>query len=527
MIIEESNDIYKRNTFNHFQLLGRYSSGTRFQLTNTTNVYNNKETDSTKGFLFRLPSQQSLFGKLFYLKNESKATYLINSKSLLFITDNVSYGTQPQQYAFSPLLADSIFHIMEDYNALLQNEKSKIANHSISLNYSRKIDKGNLRLELGHKSSLQKFYSTIHAVDSSEAKVNLNADFSNNVKFLTNELFGSVSFSSKIFDRLNYTLSIKANALKLSFDSVASKTYYSKTYILPSLSMNYSFSTNSELSFSYVPSENLPQMDRLYNGYAFTNFLRLEKGSGILRSAINHGFNLNYHSSDLVNKGLLFFSGLIFRINQSPYLTNLDNRDVYSFVQNDLYDGRISNSFLAAYSIVQKIIPAIKSQVTFNISANTGKSMTENNGILQTNKFNGAALKFEFRSAFEKKFNFVSSGSYSLNDQKNLPAEFHNTTHQVSLRQTLDYKIFKNLHLNSSISYLSAWSNLTETEHVILLNAGALLQLIPKKLSLMVSGNNLLNQKDFSSNSFTPFYSYTNRFQILRSFGTLNVQYKF
>lgn len=527
LIIKEHNNIYKKNNFNHFQLYGRYSSGTKFQVTNTTDLYNNKTTDSTNGVLLQLPSRQNLFDKLFYLKNELKATYVINPKSLISITDNLNYGAMPQEYGFSPLLADSIFKIPGQFNSLLQDQNSKITNHGISLNYSRKIKKSNFRIEVGLKSSYQKFNSYMQVIDSTNVKVNLDPAFANNVKYTGRELYSNVLFSSTVSNKLNYTISIKANALSLIFDSTFNKTYFNKIYILPSLNINFAFSNNSRVSFSYVPSVNSPYINQLYNGYIFTNFLRLEKGSGTLQPGIYHRFNLNYNFADLVNKGVLFFGGFIGQINQSSYVNNFNNREVYSFIQNEFYQPKISTSLFALYSFLQKTIPSIKSQISLHASANTGKSITKYNAILQTNQFSGATVKFEYRSVFEKRFNFVSSGAYSLNYQKNQANGFRNAVHNLSLNQTLDYKISKRFHLSTSISYLSVGGNLNKAENLILLNASVLFQVAPKKLSLRIGGNNLLNQKSFGSNTFTPFYSYKNSFDILKSFMTINVQYRF
>lgn len=527
LIIKEFNKIYKKNTFNHFQVYGRYSSGTRMQLTNTLDVYNNKEIDSTNGFLQQIPSWQTLFGKLFYLKNELKATYVINSKSLITISDNLNYGTMPQEYAFSPLLSDSIFQVPGHSNHLFQDQRSQINNHVLSLYYSRKVNKGNFRIELGHKSSFHELFSFMQVIDSNNATTNLNPEFANSVKYTDRELYSNILFSSTVFNKLNYTISIKADVLTLFLDSTSNRNYFNKIYILPSLNLNYAFSNNSRLSFSYSTSTNSPEINRLYSGDIFTNFLRLEKGTRTLQAATNHRFNFNYNFAGLVNRGLLFFSGFIGQFNQSFYISNFNNREAYSFIQNEFYQPGISTSFFALFSFLQKTMPTIKSQVTFNATANTGKSITKYRSLLQINRFRGATVKFDYRSVFEKQFNFVSSGTYSLNYQKNLATGFRNTAQNVSLTQTVDYKILKTFHISSSINYLSVWGNLNKVENIVLINAAALFDVIPKQLSVKVAGNNLLNQKTFGSNSFTAFYSYTNNFDILKSFVTINVLYRF
>ncbi|MFT4154191.1 hypothetical protein [Parafilimonas sp.] len=527
LIINEDNNVYKKNYFNRFQLNGRYTSGTKFQVSNTADVYNNKDTDNTNGFLLQTPSDQNLFNKLFYLKNELKATYVMNSKSLITATDNINYGNQLQQYFFSPLLADSIFQVADQFNSLFQDETSKIFNHDANIKYSRGINKNSFNVELGNKSSRQNFYSYMQATDSTNNKVNLSADFNNNIKYTTRELYAAVSYSSLLSNKLSYIVSLKANSAKLIFDSALNKTYFNKLYMLPSITIKYEFSNNAGASFSYAANENLPRINQLYNGYIFTGLLHLEKGSGALKPGLNHGFNLNYHFGDLVNKGLLLFSGAIYQINQLPYVNNLNNRQMYSFLQNEFYNAGISNTFLALYTFIQKIMPSVKSQVTFNISVNTAKTTTGYNDILQTNKLRGSALKFEYRSVFDKQFNFTFSGRYTLNHQKNLLTGVSSNTHQLSATQTFDYTILKSLHLNSSVSYLSVSGNLNKEENIILLNAGALFQVIPKKLSVRVSANNLLNKTYFVSNSFNSFYSYANRFEILKRFATINVQYKF
>lgn len=273
---------------------------------------------------------------------------------------------------------------------------------------------------------------------------------------------------------------------------------------------------------NYTLNDNNSMMRQLINQPILTNYQSTQSGSQNLRVKQSHSLSLNYHFVDLFKKKILVFSGLILKSNPAMYINNVRYSNIYSLDNYIPYDKRINMAIL--YTRAEKLIPATKSRVIFDINSNTSKAYISNNNIIRTSSV----------------FNYTTSTEiiHKIGEwlSLDLQAEYGHSTQKTSTINTLiqkfnwyaisDFSISDKMNLSLQAHQINNFSTIASTQRIFLADASFDYQIIHSKLQFTADWHNIFNKKWINNVYSSWYYNQTSSYSI-RSTGVLSLTYKF
>jgi len=423
------------------------------------------------------------------------------------------------------------------YNANLKSQPFKLAGYNPNQNRNdisqnrfvktNKIDakidyyymltaKSNINLTLGNTYSDQNFNSSMYqilddkTVNELDNKVNTN-----DVSYRFNDAFLGLHYKF-LTGKFTFTPGVSFHSYNMTDTQLGSDFNQSFTRLLPDLLAIYQIKKAESLTYNFSYTNNFTDINQLAEGFVFSNYNSLRKGSRILENATSLQHSLRY-----------------FKYN----MFNLEN--------------------ISAFLNYSKRIDAIKTAAIFD-------------GVNQTSKpFNSdfADETFSGSGSYGRSFLRNYKASVSANINWSLFNNIQNTvnitnesfTQSYTMRASTNYKNMPNLELGYNIVinnyadnvfytdkpfakldyyFLNAFSFVTEYEfyhyyntkktvnnEYDFLSASLIYQKKDSKFEYKLSGTNLLNTKSINDDSFSQFSTRTSQYTVQPRYLIFSLKY--
>jgi len=422
-------------------------------------------------------------------------------------------------------LNSNIFTPINAGNSITDQYKPTTVSSSVlnsNLSYTEPLSK-KIRLALNYGLGINNSLSDRESYNkSSSGKYDaFDSNFSNNYKFnqLTNQIGAILNYK---FESETFSFGTKASAVDFKQVDQYTGNVYKRNFINWSPQARYQHSFNPATSFylNYSGSNRQPTIDQLQPIRDNSNPLNVVIGNANLTPSFTHNFSTTLNSSQLITATSFYISGN-YGFTENLIINNVttDPATGKSTIQYvNLTSAKPSNySMYVDYS--QKIWGDISADLSINTSGSTNYNYTNN--ILNEAKAKNYSVSLYLSKSVTKKYNFYVSlqPGYNFNTQSLLPSNNYNAAYMYANGGGTIYLPGKiQINTNFNYNYQAAVKSGPAVYYKIW-NASITKSFFKEdNLKFTVTGNNLLNQNQYSRNVNPNGFTQSTSNSILRYF---------
>ncbi|MDQ6815197.1 MAG: outer membrane beta-barrel family protein, partial [Bacteroidota bacterium] len=395
-----------------------------------------------------------------------------------------------------------------------------VKNVFLELNYGLKVN----------NSESKKFSYDKNLTGKYEA---LNDTFSNNYNYniLTNSGGMAWRLNSK---KLNVGVGSDVAVANFTQEDALkhSTVKYSYTNLFPRTNINYKFSSNSGLYFSYNGNTQQPTIQQIQPVRDNTNTLNIFVGNPNLKQSFQNRFNVSYNSYKVLSQQNIYFYSNFNTIANAVTTSQLTatsgdsvGKTIYQYIN---VNGNFNGNVTGGYSF-KWIKPDVRINVGLNMNVNRNNNIV--NKLKNVTNNESAGIRLGFNKYVEKKFGFYLGSNITYNTSNSsirpdVKTHYISQNHFLNFNYTLPWKFEINTDINADFRQkIDATDN---NNNVIVWNAYIGRKVFKNDKGLIsIRGNDILDQnKGFNrfigSNVITE-----NSYTTLRRYFMLNFTWNF
>ena len=474
------------------------------------------------------------------VSNNSKTENIITIKNQdpISVNQNLSlYFTQSDKNIF----AFEMQHLYQEedpfYNANLQSQPFSLAGYVAGQNRNNinqrrfvktnKIDvkldyyymvtpKSNINVTLGNTYSHQNFNSSIFQILDNETVNNLtnNANI-NDVKYNFNDTFLGLHYKI-LSGKFTFTPGVSLHSYNMTNEQLGTSNSQNFFRALPDFLAIYQIKKAETLTYNFSYTNNFTDINRLAEGFVFSNYNSLTKGNRFLENATVQEHSLRYFKYNMFNfeniTAVASYSKRVDAIKISAVFNGVNQTS--SPFNSDFADETLSGNGSYGRSFLKNY------KASFGASLNWSKFNNIQNNVFSTNE------------SFTQNYTFKASTNY-----KNMPNlelgynivtnDYNNTTFYTEKPfARLDYFFLNSFSFVAEYELYHYYNNAkTVNNEYDFLSASLIYQKKGSKLEYKVSGTNLLNTTSLNDDSFTQFATRTSQYTVQPRYVIFSLKY--
>lgn len=483
--------------------------------------YNNSEGRNTSNSIF---NDNSILQKL-RSDNElidQKITYTnkIKDKKVLLLTGRYINEKTPQYYQINQFIYQDLFS--ENADNIKQNTQNKMQYAGFEAHLLDRKKNDNLwEFKLGNQFRQDRLLSEFYLFEQNDL-TGQPQDYQNNTKYATNNLYLKGKYAHKFGKSVTLNSNLEVHNLNNTLKTATINESENVFFINPSLGLDWEINSKNKIQTNYSYNTTNSTVLDVYDNYLHTGFRSFSKGTGEFNQLDNSSLVLNYTLGSWTDKFHLNFN-TFYSKNHDFFSTNTNIAQNYSQSEKILIKDR---GMFSANITADRYLRFI----TSNLKMKLGYFQSEYKNIVNGSDFrevtsNSFNYGFELRSGLSGMFNYHFGTSWNTSSTKAVSFE-NSFTDNFSF---LDFLFTINDNLSAEIQ--------TERYHFGNLESGSNLyyfadilvryNMIPNKLSLTLSGNNLFNTKTFANYSVSDISVSKTEYRLLPRYVLLTTNYRF
>lgn len=454
------------------------------------------------------------------------------------VNQNLSlYYTQSDKNIF----AFEMQHLYQEedpfYNANLQSQPFNLADYISgqnrnNINQSRfvktnKIDakldyyymvtpKSNINVTLGNTYSYQNFNSSIFQILDNETVNNLDdVANTNDVNYNFNDTFLGLHYKI-LSGKFTFTPGVSLHSYTMTNEQLGTNNGQNFFRALPDFLAIYQIKKSETLTYNFSYTNNFTDINQLAEGFIFSNYNSLTKGSRLLENATAQVHSLRYFKYNMFN-----FENITAFVNYSRRVDAIKTRAVFNGVNqtsspfnSDFADETLSGNGSYGRSFLKNY------KASLGASLNWSKFNNIQNNVFSTNE------------SFTQSYTLKASTNY-----KNMPNlelgynivtnDYNNTTFYTEKPfARLDYFFLKSFSFVTEYEFYHYYNNTkTVNNEYDFLSASLIYQKKGSKLEYKVSGTNLLNTTSLNDDNFSQFATRTSQYTVQPRYVIFSLKY--
>ena len=461
-----------------------------------------------------LNSSNFLFDKQITYSNRFK------KNSVLILTARYTYETTPQSYSINRLYYPELFPLFTTANNVAQNSNNEMYFAGFEAHLLNRQKKGHLsEFQLGNKYRKDNLTSNL-LLKENITTLDLAEAYQNNLEYTTNDLYFKTKYSWKTKGlRLTGWLNIHQLINKMKVNSVTENE--SPFFINPKIGFDWSL--NDKNSFRAVYSfttTNAGVLD-VYDNFALTGSRSFTKGTGNFIQLDASNIFFSYQLGNLSDK--FFVNSVLVHLRNHDFLSsNTILSQNFDLAQRLIIKDR---DLLNFSTNIDYYIRSISSNVKLDLSFS--KSNFKN--IVNNSEFREISSELynyglQIRSGFKGKLNFHTGTKWTKNSITTIATNtFTDNVSYLDLTYITGDKL--NFELETERYFFGNLDKPNNTYYFLDFNVHC--KLLPNKLQLGVSGNNMFNTRTYRTFSLSDVGNYVTEFRLLPRFILLKVKYRF
>ena len=368
--------------------------------------------------------------------------------------------------------------------------------------------KSNINLTLGNTYSYQNFDSSIFQILDNGTQNDLTAvENSNNVDYAFNDVFLGVHYKF-MKGKFTFNPGFSVHQYNMVDTQLGISNKESFTRILPDVYALWQMKKSQTLTYNYALSNNFTDINRLAEGYVFSNYNSLFSGNRFLENSTSQVHSLRFFKYNMFNFENIFanisYSKQVDGIKNKSLLTGVNQVSTAVNMNSNFADETLSGSGNYGRSFAKYY--KANARASFNWSKYNnirvypdGDSDPNNNPTInQTTESFNQSYNIGFSTNYKTIPNLGVSYTYSISDN------FSDTIFTDSPSLTLEYYFLEAFSFTSEYNFYHNYnkSKTIDSEYDFL-TANLMYQKKGSKWEWKLSGTNLLDTKSLDTNSFS------------------------
>ena len=438
--------------------------------------------------------------------------YTLNSKNVFAFEMQHLY--QDEDPFYNANLATQPF-VLSGYdngqirNDVNQNRFVKTNKTDVKFDYYYMITpKSNINLTLGNTYSYQNFDSNIFQVlDNGNVNELSSPENNNNVDYIFNDLFLGVHYKF-ITGKFTFNPGFSIHQFNTKDSQLNTINKNSFNRFLPDVYALFQIKKSETLTYSYRMSNAFTDINRLAEGFVFSNYNSLFSGNRNLENSLSHVHSLRYFKYNMFN-----FENIFANIAYTKQVDAIKNRTLFTGVNQVSSAVNINSNFAdetlsGNFNYGRSFAKYYKASAGVNINWSRFNNIrvypdldadpTNNPTEVQTTESFTQNYNVRFSTNFKTLPNFGMSYGLTINDN------FNDIFYTDSPAITLEYFFLNSFSFTSEYNFFHNRnkSKTIETEYDFL-NASLIYQKKDSKWEYKIAATNLLDTRALNDNSFS------------------------
>ena len=368
--------------------------------------------------------------------------------------------------------------------------------------------KSNINLTLGNTYSYQNFNSSIFQILDDGSQNNLSSvENSNDVNYSFNDLFLGVHYKF-LLGKFTFNPGFSVHQYNMNDEQLGTSNKQSFNRILPDVYALWQIKKSETLTYNYSLTNNFTDINKLAQGYVFSNYNSLFSGNRYLENSTSQVHSLRYFKYNMFNFENIFatvsYSKQVDAIKNKSLLTGVNQVSSAVNINSAFADESLSGSGNYGRSFAKYYKANVRASLNWNkfnnirvypdSDANPNNNPTE---IQTTESFNHS-YTIGFSTNYKTIPNLGLSYNYSISDN------FSDVIYTDSPSLTLEYYFLDAFSFTSEYNFYHNYnkSKTIDSEYDFL-TASLIYQKKDSKWEWKLSGTNLLDTKSLDTNSFS------------------------
>ncbi len=368
--------------------------------------------------------------------------------------------------------------------------------------------KSNINLTLGNTFSYQNFNSSIFQILDNSSQNNLTAiENSNQVNYTFNDVFLGLHYKF-LLGKFTFNPGFSLHQYTMNDEQLATSNKQSFSKILPDVYALWQIKKSETLTYNYSLTNNFTDINKLAQGYVFSNYNSLFSGNRALENATSQVHSLRYFKYNMFNFENIFANisytkqvdaiknkSLLVGINQVSSAVNINS----AFADESLSGtGNYGRSFAKYYKANLRATLNWNKFNNIRVYPDTDADPNNNPTEIQTTESFNQSYTIGFATNYKTIPNLGLSYNYAISDN------FSDIIYTDSPSLTLEYYFLEAFSFTSEYNFYHNYnkSKSIDSEYDFL-TASLIYQEKDSKWEWKLSGTNLLDTKSLDTNSFS------------------------
>jgi len=403
----------------------------------------------------------------------------------------------------------------QNRNDISQNRFVKTSKIDAKIDYYYMLTaKSNINVTLGNTNSDQNFNSNMYQildnndVNELDNKVNIN-----DVNYKFNDAFLGLHYKF-LTGKFTFTPGVSLHSYDMTNTQLGTDFNQNFTRVLPDLLAVYQIKKAESLTYNFSYTNNFSDINQLAEGFVFSNYNSLRKGSRTLENATARQHSLRYFKYNMFNlENISAFLNYSKRINAIKTKAFFDGVNQSSTPYNsDFADETLSGSGSYGRSFLKN----------YKASANINWSLFNNiqNTVLSTKESFTQSYTLKTSTNYKNMPNLEIGYNIVINNYDN--SVFY--TDKPFAR--LDYYFLNSFSFTAEYEFYHYYNtNKTVNNQYDFLSANLIYQKKNSKFEYKISGTNLLNTKSINDDSFSQFSTRTSQYTVQPRYIIFSLKY--
>jgi hypothetical protein len=438
--------------------------------------------------------------------------YTLNEKHVFALEMQHLY--QEEDPIYNANLATQPF-VLSGYNGLQNRDDINQVRFVKTNKVDTKLDyyymvtpKSNINLTLGNTYSNQNFDSSIFQILDNGLQNDLTAPENNNdVNYVFNDVFLGVHYKF-LTGKFTFNPGFSVHQYNMNDQQLGTSNKQSFNRVLPDVYALWQIKKSETLTYNYSFTNNFTDINRLAQGYVFSNYNSLFSGNRFLENSTSQVHSLRYFKYNMFNFENIFANitytkqidaiknrALLTGVNQVSSAVNMNSNFPEESFSGSANYGR---SFFKYYKANARVSVGWNKFNNIRVFPDADTNPNNNPSQIQTTESVSQSYSLGFSTNYKKWPNLGLSYNYSISDN------FSDTVYTDSPSLTLEYYFLEAFSLTSEYNFFHNYnkSKTIDSEYDFL-TANIIYQKKESKWEWKLSGTNLLDTKSLDTNSFS------------------------
>ena len=405
----------------------------------------------------------------------------------------------------------------QNRNDISQNRFVKTSKLDAKIDYYYMLTaKSNINVTLGNTNSDQNFNSNMYQildnndVNELDNKVNIN-----DVNYKFNDAFLGLHYKF-LTGKFTFTPGVSLHSYNMTNTQLDKDFNQNFTRILPDMLAVYQIKKAESLTYNFSYTNNFSDINQLAEGFVFSNYNSLRKGSRTLENATARQHSLRYFKYNMFNlENISAFLNYSKRINAIKTKAFFDGVNQSSTPYNsDFADETLSGSGSYGRSFLKNYKASVSANINWSLFNNI------QNTVLTS------------KESFTQSYTLKTSTNYKTLPNLEIGYNIVINNYDNSVFYTdkpfarLDYYFLNSFSFTAEYEFYHYYNtNKTVNNQYDFLSANLIYQKKNSKFEYKISGTNLLNTKSINDDSFSQFSTRTSQYTVQPRYIIFSLKY--